>query len=234
MRVAFSQEEVLQILAAVQPKLNIIHRISFESLVDRGLGEETLEVLLGCGVRLMVAGGFFERIIQGKKPNDYDVFFTCEQDFVSFYNKLIENKDGPLSGYTPNMTLDKACDASVRFVDFTKPGKPKIQAMKTMWYETPAHLVLSFDFTAAMVCVHNLSGEPDAVVHPAAFLDISRKRLVLETMTFPSSTLRRMIKYTDRGYYVCPGSMQKIAGAVAQNLTGQTPRPEGNGRYYID
>lgn len=37
-------------------------------------------------------------------------------------------------------------------------------------------------------------------------------------MQFPSSTLRRIIKYTKKGDYACPGSLANVAQLVSEHI----------------
>jgi hypothetical protein len=44
--------------------------------------------------------------------------------------------------------------------------------------------------------------------------DLIRKRLVPHQINFPSSTPRRMIKYVNKGYYVCGGALADFAQQI--------------------
>lgn len=237
MKPAFTEIEAQTVAAVVLPKYDRIHTSPASDWHDRGIINEFIKTLAGANGNPMIAGGCFESLFHSRPPKDYDVFFNGADMFNAFYKQLTgtPNEFNQLGGYTPSHTLQDAEASDVRFVEFTKPGSPKIQAIKTMWYQDFKQLLLSFDFTAAMMGVQRVNGELQAYWHRSAPMDIARKRLVLETMTFPASTLRRMVKYTHKGYYVCPGSMQAIASAVAHNLTGGAPLVSTvAGRYYID
>lgn len=209
-------------------------RLKLEDLTDRGISDPLLSALqarLPDGA--WVAGGCFESLIRGEKPKDYDLFFRDEEAFLETLDLLTDEEldyedAGRLaSGYEEAIDRDQIAKSSCRFVDLNKEGKPKVQLIKTMWYPSLSHVLHSFDFTAAQVGMDNTG----VVANPLAFLDISRKRLVLNRMTFPSSTLRRMIKYTQKGYYVCPGSLQTIAQATADTLQ---QAPDSKGPVYVD
>lgn len=212
-------------------------RVKLSDLVDRGINDPLLTALQA---RLpegaWVAGGCFESLVRGEKPKDYDIFFRDEDAFCQTLNLLtaapadIEKfpEIEPATGYkVSNVDSEEVGLKSTRFVDLERAHKPKIQLIKTMWYPSLAHVLHSFDFTAAQVGMDNIG----VVLNPLSVLDIARKRLVLYRMTFPASTLRRMIKYTQKGYYVCPGSLQLIAQATSDTLQAT---PASNGVVYVD
>ncbi len=59
--------------------------------------------------------------------------------------------------------------------------------------------------------------------------DLTKKHLVLHRMQFPSSTLRRVIKYSKKGFYACPGALVTIAQQVHENIDKE------DGEYvYVD
>ena len=233
--VAFDANTQERVLSGLRDNFT---RVKLSDLVDRGINDPLLVALqsrLPDGA--WVAGGCFESLIRGEKPKDYDLFFRDEEAFeetLALLTASIADLDDsdveePATQYgvaSPG-SLDEVRDKSCRFVDLIRDGKPKIQLIKTMWYPSLAHVLHSFDFTAAQVGMDNTG----VVLNPLAVLDISRKRLVLNRMTFPSSTLRRMIKYTQKGYYVCPGSLQVIAQATADTLQAV---PDSKGPVYVD
>lgn len=220
---------------------------SLRDLDERGLDVEFLCKLLdvlphGC----FVAGGAIESIYRGEKPKDYDVYFSGPVD----YRQLIDiinasNLPNPVEsleffrGYKLSRTmeeLEKPENKNIRFIDVTCEGKPKIQLITAMMYESPEHAIDTFDFTAAMgAAVPHRSLEDrsqhEIIMHPMMPLDVARKRLVLHRMTFPASTMRRMIKYTHKGYYACPGSLQQMAQATMEVLN---QHPQAIGPVYVD
>jgi hypothetical protein len=237
--VAFPADVQGRILSGLQD--NSFSRIKLEDLITRGVDDPMLKALqkrLPPGA--WVAGGCFESLIRGEKPKDYDIFFQNEEAFMETLQRLTVRKDvsgqfeeedevqEPATQYkVSNVNPEKMRTSSCRFVDLHREGCPKVQLIKTMWYPSLAHVLHSFDFTAAQIGMD----KEGVVLNPLAVLDISRKRLVLSRMTFPSSTLRRMIKYTQKGYYACPGSLQVIAQATADTLQ---KAPDAVGPVYVD
>jgi hypothetical protein len=63
-----------------------------------------------------------------------------------------------------------------------------------------------------------------------ALLDVMRKRIVINKITYPVSSLRRLIKYTHQGYYACNGCLQELLTFAADNKNLVVENPV----YYID
>lgn len=222
---------------------------NLKDLEDRGLDISFLKELSdnlpsGCSI----AGGAVESIFRGEKPKDYDVYFTDISSYRYLIKKILSaQKDSFWGQYKPNIEesillkpQDEIEKLKIRFIDLTAKDKPKLQLITTMIYDSTEHILETFDFTAAMGAIEIADGDPEdssspklhsVILHPMMPIDVARKRLVLHRMTFPASTLRRMIKYTHKGYYACPGSIQKIAEAVADILAKD---PTANGPMYID
>ena len=104
---------------------------------------------------------------------------------------------------------------------------PPIQLVKLVWYDSAEHVIDSFDLTVVQFAT---DGE-DLVFNPVAMLDLARKRIVLHRMQFPTSTLRRLVKYTKKGFYACPGSLQRICTEVADAIA---KNPGAEQFAYID
>lgn len=236
----FSEEEK----ARCTPNSGNYSTLKISDLEDRGMDVKFLKLLLdNLPSMAFVAGGAIESIFRGEQPKDYDVYFSSEAAYADLICNILDSQDDEDSFWYPYAEhLDDddflfKPDENKRFIDITATDKPKIQLITTMLYENPEHTLSTFDFTACMgaaeVVNSDLEGNPDhnIIIHPMMAVDVARKRLVLNRMTFPASTLRRMVKYTHKGYYACPGSIEKIALAVAETLRDN---PTATGPVYID
>ena len=67
-----------------------------------------------------------------------------------------------------------------------------------------------FDFTVTCFATNG----NDVYYHPSAPFDLLRKRLVINNLPFPISTLQRMQKYIQKGYWICNGGMLEIAKSM--------------------
>lgn len=215
-------------------------RIPVTYLDDRGIKNRLLDSLLCClPDGALIAGGFMTAVMgENTDAKDIDLFFTSEKAFKETVKRLVnpEEIDGynkeehwAFEGYSPDEDTQKAIIAaatneagltagealsfkSVRFLKFVHSHRPPIQLIKLVWYDNAEHVIDSFDLTVAQFACDPKTSE--IVLNPAAILDLARKRIVLHRMQFPASTMRRVIKYTNKGYYACPGALVKIAEAI--------------------
>jgi len=149
------------------------------------------------------------------QQKDIDIFFTSERAFRETLD-LCLNPPSDSEAWAWNYfevdqgeleKLNRTSD-SMRFINFkSTEKKPSLQLIKLAWYEGPEHVIDTFDFT----CVQFATDGEFLYFNPLSTFDLARKRLVLHRMQFPASTLRRLIKYGNRGFYACPGSLVKIS-----------------------
>ncbi len=189
-----------------------------------------------------IAGGFMTSIITGEPTaKDVDLFFTSEKAFRDTLDLIFdENLDDDAWFWkqynTPenqalcdDIVLDPAKFANARFIKLEhKNGTLPLQLIKIAWYEDPTHIIDSFDLTIAQFAANHES----VWANPLSYYDIVNKRIVLHRMQFPSSTMRRVIKYASKGFYACPGSLANIATQI-QKFVGQDD-PLMNSVVYVD
>lgn len=204
-------------------------------LSDRGIENRLLENLvefLPDGA--ILAGGFLTNLLlEEDRFKDIDVFFTSEKAFeemISFLQQTPEfhkgNGSWAFSGYTLKGDIDLDNLGETRFIVFEHPTRPALQLLRMVWYDSAEHVIDTFDLTIVQFAVDSTG----LTYNPASFLDLSRKRIVLHRMQFPASTLRRLIKYADKGFYACPGSLANICKKI-QEYKGET---DVNQVVYVD
>lgn len=220
----------------------VYSKIKISSLKERGIENGLFNALIQVlpnGV--YIAGGFMTSLLQeDKNAKDVDIFCHSEQAFKEICNLLLdtpEKKDsdnGDLywayRGYSTNTDIAKFNEnnESVRFLKFVHEGgkRPEIQIMKMAWYDSPEHVIDTFDLTVAQIAT---DGE-FVYLHPLTQFDLIKKRLVLHRMQFPASTIRRIVKYASKGYYACPGSLVNISKHI-QDWTTKVDIDEANFVY---
>lgn len=194
-----------------------------QALIDRGLENNRLNQLAeNLPKGAFVSGGFMNAVMLGQveKASDIDLFFSSEEAFLKTYDMLCdpgkENGTSCLQGYKPEVDKETLLKISkeLRFVKFKHEEFPPIQLVKLVWYESAEHVIDSFDLTVVQFAT---DGE-DLVFNPIAMVDLARKRIVLHRMQFPTSTLRRLVKYAKKGFYACPGSLQRICLEVEKSI----------------
>lgn len=204
-------------------------------LTGRGMENRLLENLiefLPDGV--IIAGGFMTSLFESEKDaKDIDFFFTSKSAFCNFANYILDQKqvkaDGcwALEGYKLKEGTTLANINIYRYLIFTHPTKPDLQLLKMVMYSDAAHVIDSFDLTVAQFAVEK-GGK--FTYNPLSFLDISRKRIVLHRIQFMGSTLRRIIKYSKKGFYACPGSLANVCQQI-KDFKGPI---EANDIFYVD
>jgi hypothetical protein len=215
--------------------------IDFTSLDERGIKNEMLTRLLAAlPGGAYVVGGFAMHLFNGSKDaKDIDIAFTSEQAFKDTANLFLQTPEKvgeedllwPFRGYTLDQDLDLFIgdNTKARFLSFThNEDRPKVQLLKLAWYDSPEHIIDSFDFTITQFAMN----KERIITNFLSVIDLSRKRLVLHRMQFPASTMRRIIKYTQKGFYICPGSLIDICKEI-QNHQGDQDI-DANQYVYLD
>lgn len=88
-----------------------------------------------------------------------------------------------------------------------------MQAIHFRYYTDAADAARSFDYT---ICQFILTDE-DIITTPEALWDLGRRRLAINEITYPTSTTRRLLKYTQQGYTACTGCLKTILMAPVAN-----------------
>ena len=146
-----------------------------------------------------LAGGALRRTISGvKAESDFDFFFKSEDHKDSFCEAIIENYGFKQTKKTQHHSqFEHTGEQGVNTV---------VQAIHFIYPQTVEELLEAFDYT---ICQFAFDGST-LYTTPEALWDLARKRLVINKVTYPVSTLRRMIKYSSQGYYACGGCMKDL------------------------
>ena len=147
-----------------------------------------------------LAGGSVRRILMGdRQDSDYDFFFSSPKQLKDFVEEIV-----------------KGGGVLVRENDFNKTflihGK-KVQAIHHRFYSTLGHVLDSFDFT---ICQFGYDGHRLLIGVVSPF-DAATKHLVPTTITYAVSSVRRIVKYTKQGFYICSGGIASLLSQVASN-----------------
>ena len=117
--------------------------------------------------------------------------------------------------------------------DFKKPEKcVKVQIICKRRYSDVADLINSFDFSATYFAMLWNDDETHFEVYTdhRAIKDVRKKQLSLVNLEYPSSTLNRIYKYRNKGYYT-GHVIKEIVARIAQ--MGGSYDPE-NDTLYVD
>lgn len=174
-------------------------RSGTEESYDTHPTNKVIKQLSDWGIRLSLdkgpylAGGAVRELVLNGVPRDYDVFFFDEEQYKNVRNiiKCIEGIE----------ELHKnQHNVSYRY------QKYKIQLILLNYYKSSKDLLESFDFSLCQLVTDGKA------LHLGDYTlwDIARKRLVVETISYGVSSIRRMLKYTRGGYTLCGGSIQNL------------------------
>lgn len=179
-------------------------------------------------INCWVAGGCVRDYFSiGRISSDIDIYFPNEEEFNKCKNYLM-NQD-----YIEVEEVQD--DTSVKMVKKEKPLatllfenenviKVKYKGRKydiiKKYFDNPTDTINAFDFT---VCCGAID-RANVFTHETFFIDLAKRQLMINKLPFPLSTLSRMQRYVQKGYYMCNGEMLKLSKAIGEL---QTNTPEG-------
>lgn len=159
-----------------------------------------------------LGGGALRRTL-AKMPleSDFDFFFRDADQLEAFSASL--EKVG--------LTKTRETAHHVQFSGYLAAATREviIQCIRFRYYETAEQVIDSFDFT---ICQFAFDGER-ITCGEFALWDLGRKRLAIHKLTYPVSTMRRLIKYTKQGFTACGGCLATILRetSASPELLGQ-------------
>jgi hypothetical protein len=152
-----------------------------------------------------LAGGAVRRVLIGHAlDSDFDYFFRDADAMASWESRLPSDK-----------VLIRETEHHKHFrIKFAGSDLPReVQGIKFRWYSSAEEVIDSFDYTITQFCL-----DGDALVtSPAALWDLGRKRLAIHKVTYPTATMRRMLKYASQGFTACTGCMSELLRQTATN-----------------
>ena len=203
-------------------KLTNLKNSRFEALDG-----DVVDALYSCK-GLILAGGAVRDTMFGTDISDYDLFLTHDADLTATSEYFVGQGFG----------LVFTCPLGHLFTymkgeDFKKPEEcVKVQIICKRRYHDVADLINSFDFSATYFGMQYDEDEDHLVVYTdhRAIKDVRKKQLSLVNLEYPSSTLNRLYKYRNKGYYT-GHIIKEIVGRIAE--MGGAYNPE-NDTLYID
>lgn len=166
-------------------------------------------------INCFIAGGAIRDYFSlGYINSDIDVFFSNEIDFQKALD--VFKSLGIKSIYEND-----------NFIEFIHNNK-RIQLIKKHWLQNPQESIENFDFTVCSVAVDYNK----VYYHETFFMDLAKKRLVINKLHFPISTLQRLQKYIIKGYRICNGGLLEIVKEIQKlDLTNSK---SNNIEFYSD
>lgn len=148
-----------------------------------------------------IAGGAIRRLLRGDPlDSDVDFFFANEAQLLAFDASMKER------GYSVTWRSKHAATYTAK----VGKGEIKVQAISLAFYENPAAILDSFDFT---ICQFAYDGT-SLHVGEFALWDLGRSRLSVHKITYAAASVRRMLKYQTQRYTICQGAVKALLDAV--------------------
>lgn len=108
----------------------------------------------------------------------------------------------------------------------TENGK-WIQFVKKTFYPSLQATIEAFDFT---VCCLGIDRDGTVLHHQDALGDIALRRIAFNKILFPTSTFKRLAKYCEKGFRICPDQQSVLLLALQKELRESTIE-EAESRY---
>jgi hypothetical protein len=161
-----------------------------------------------------IAGGALRSYLLGEKVKDLDIFSNNPSAVQDAFTSDASFKAGFQNDLIANFYKDGIC----------------YQVIKKYKFETPLETINNFDFT--IICC--ALGKDGIVADERFYIDNAQKRLVVKSLPKPLSTIKRGMKYSKRGYAMCPVGLAKILKAVQENPIDWDNPNENEIEFYPD
>jgi hypothetical protein len=148
-------------------------------------------------VSAIVAGGAVRDYFRSSsKSRDIDLFFRSEKDFLTARDFFVNTCKCRISFQNEN---------SIKVVY----GSMYIDLIGKMFME-PEDLIKEFDFTISMFAV-----DENNVYHgQTSFIDLAKQQLMINALPYPESSMRRLLRYYDKGFRICNEELLKLLIAI--------------------
>ena len=169
-----------------------------------------------------VAGGAIRAFFSpDEKISDIDLFFPSAKDAATAVRLLRK------IGFKHFFINKNAIKGSIE-----KNGKKILIDIVKRYYPSPVECIEDFDFSVCKFAFHLNSME---FYHgTSSFVDLLQKKLVIPDENFgnPIGSLKRLQKYSKKGYFACNGTLLSIAKRINQT---DLSNPEQNDiEFYPD
>lgn len=147
-----------------------------------------------------IAGGAITSFLSGDKMKDIDCFVANRTNAAKLLIELRKKYEFKAYLITPNAVKGWATIKGVKLA---------IDVVKNT-FQNPIQTIENFDFTVTCFAVD----KSNFYYHSLAPFDILRKKLVVNKLSHPVDSMRRIQKYVRKGYGACNGTIMEIAEAI--------------------
>lgn len=153
-----------------------------------------------------IAGGALRRTLLRQEPDsDFDFFFKDADQLTAFAAEL------DTKGFEKVRETEHHMHYRGRVGDSALPAD--VQLIRFAFYADALAVIDSFDFT---ICQFAFDGTL-MTAGDYSLWDLGRKRLAVHKVTFPVSSMRRVLKYATQGFKACNGCLATLLRATAEN-----------------
>lgn len=188
-----------------------IHRTKLNSLRLRPIAEFLRLGLLTDGAWL--AGGALRSLLDGTELKDYDLFFKSKEN--------LSEARGILIGLGAKLVFECPKHELVTY----HYKNMKIQLVTLEFYPNLDICLNTFDINACRIGLDHAH----LYIEKAALKDIRTKSVSINLLLYPLATLKRVIKYKEKGY-----SINKALVNILTVVHKTDPEKELNMRFYVD
>lgn len=158
-----------------------------------------LNELSNSGITCWIGGGSVRDYFMGiPMVTDYDLFFPDSDNFNKAKKYLIKNKGAII------WESDNGCKIKYKNRTF--------DLVKKTFYKSPQEAIESFDFTVSMFAVDM----KNVYYGETSFIDLAKRQLIINKITYPASTLSRAFRYYTKGFRMCAVEIKKLYEAIQQ------------------
>ena len=186
--------------------------VQLTNAVDR-YNKIIFDDLKSIGITCWIAGGSLRDYFMGVTiKTDYDIFFPNEKEYDKC-KKFFEIKEAVVKWESDNGM--KVVYNKITF-DLVKK-----------FFPTPQDTINAFDFTVSMFAC---DGEK-VYYGESSFIDLSKRQLMINKITYPASTMSRAFRYYKKGFWMCQGEMKKVVEAIQEMpkvVISETSEPADN------
>jgi len=192
-----------------------MNRYNFKSFLSRHLDKPeeldlftTLEYLPKVRDGRWIAGGAIRDTLQGLPiTSDIDYFVRNKEEKERFIQEMsiehlraekISENDHNITWMVPIPKRDE---------------KIKVQLIIINYYETLEDVLDTFDFTITQFGYDGTT----LVCGEYSLWDLARRRLAIHKVTYGVSTVRRMMKYMQKGFTACGGCISTLLLEISSN-----------------
>lgn len=161
-----------------------------------------------------IAEGAMRSWLVGEKVKDVDIFSS--------------DPNGVLAAFKADETFTPGHEND--FIAHFVRDKMRYEVIKKYRFQSQKETIDNFDFT--IIC--GSYGPDGIVVDERFYIDNAQRRLVVKSLPKPLSTVKRAIKYSGRGYAMCPVGLARILKAVQENPINWENPAENEIEFYPD